>query len=407
MKGLLYTLAIIIFAASVALFMRQDPGYVLISVQNYTVELSLALLVVGILLFTATVHYSLKAFSKVISAPKALQNWQVKRINQKANVALKQGLLAESQGAWKQAEKNLITHVRETETPMINYLAAARVAQAQGASERRDLYLKKAYEAAPKGDIAVELTQAELQIEEGQYEQALATLNHVYQLAPKNTHVLRLMARLHQDLGEWEKLVLLIPVLEQRKALPAPRLETMTRTTNIAILKSAIESGDSVQLHNAWNEMPKSLRHDVELLTLYLQALVKKGDHQNAARYIDEQLKQFWNDDLVRLYGRLELPNTQHQLKVAEDWLPYRKDNPVLLLTLGRLCEKLKLWGKARAYLESATRFGRDPEAFYTLARLLEGMGEKEQSAVYYRKGLALVFNDSIVPEAPPLKAVN
>ena len=69
----------------------------------------------------------------------------------------------------------------------------------------------------PSADVAVSLTQAELQLADHQLEQALATLKHLRSVAPKHTYVLRLLRRLYEQLGDWEHLRELLPELRRRK----------------------------------------------------------------------------------------------------------------------------------------------------------------------------------------------
>ena len=90
-----------------------------------------------------------------------------------------------SEGRFEQAEKILLKQVSHSDTELLNYLMAARSAQQQGAYDRRDEYLRLAHKAMPSADIAIGITQAELQLSHNQYEQALATLNHLSSIAPK------------------------------------------------------------------------------------------------------------------------------------------------------------------------------------------------------------------------------
>jgi uncharacterized protein HemY len=53
-----------------------------------------------------------------------------------------------------------------------------------GQDERRDRWLRQAYENLPEAANAVLLTQAELQLDQAQYEPALATLRQI----EENTH---------------------------------------------------------------------------------------------------------------------------------------------------------------------------------------------------------------------------
>ena len=99
----------------------------------------------------------------------------------------------------------------------------------RGEHERRDAYIRLAHENMPSADVAVSLTQAELQLADHQLEQALATLRHLRSVAPKHTYVLRLLRRLYEQLGDWEHLRELIPELRRRKVRYHKALALMAR----------------------------------------------------------------------------------------------------------------------------------------------------------------------------------
>ena len=70
-----------------------------------------------------------------------------------------------------------------------------------------------------------------------------------------------------------------------------------------------------------------------------------------------------------------------------------------LLLCLGRLSARDRLWGKARDYFESSYRVEHSAEVCAELGRLLTELGEPKVAAAYFREGL-LLREDSL-PELP------
>ena len=79
-------------------------------------------------------------------------------------------------------------------------LQAARAAHLQGKDERRDEWLRMAFQDAPEAANAVLLTQAEFQLDREQYEQALATLRRIEENSKDHSHALALLARLGEAL---------------------------------------------------------------------------------------------------------------------------------------------------------------------------------------------------------------
>ena len=83
----------------------------------------------------------------------------------------------------------------------------------------------------------------------------------------------------------------------------------------------------------------------------------------------------------------------------AESWLSGHPEDPQLLLCLGRLAAREKLWGKSRDYFESSYRADRSAEVCAELGRLLAALGESKVAAAYFREGLQL--KESQLPDLP------
>ena len=101
-------------------------------------------------------------------------------------------------------------------------------------------------------------------------------------------------------------------------------------------------------------------------------------------------LKRQWDPELARLFGLVEGRNLKRQLAFAENSLSRFPRDAALLLTLGRLCKKLQLWGRARSYLEQSNEAQPNPEACQELATLLEQQGEHAAARMYLQQGLNL-----------------
>ena len=135
------------------------------------------------------------------------------------------------------------------------------------------------------------------------------------------------------------------------------------------------------------------------MLQGYVAMLIEQGADAEAEKVIKRGLKHKWSSELVRQYGYVESDNIPRQLAQAESWLADHTDDAQLLLCLGRLSARDKLWGKARDYFESSYRLERSAETCAELGRLLLGLGEPRVAAAYYREGLQLL--ETGLPELP------
>jgi HemY protein len=389
MSTLLKIWLVVLAGAGIGVVLSQDSGYVLLAFGRYTVEMSLALLLMLLAVLFVLLYLGIRLIVRTLHLPADVRDWQKQRGSRLARHAMTRGLLEMSEGSWRSAERRLVRFADRSDTPLLNYLAAARAAQLQGAHDRRDAYIRLAHETMPSADVAVSLTQAELQLADQQLEQALATLKHLRSVAPQHTYVLRLLRRLHEQLGDWEHLRELLPELRRRKIDDEATLDLLENRTHRALLEQAFLARDVSRLDHAWADVPRTLRKTPQLLGDYTGYLQDLGEHARAEKLLREALQNHWDAQLVDTYGLLELPEPGKQLAFLERLLADHPDDPTLLLTLGRLALRARLWGKGRGYLEACISLNGPPQAFRELGQLLERLHEPERALDVYRRGLS------------------
>lgn len=378
-----------------ALLVRKDSGYALLSWDVWTVEMSLATLVLVALLLFASVYLLTRATARIFEIPSRLQDWQHRHQTRRAQQSLTRGQLQLAEGEWEKSERSLVQYAEQSDTPLLNYLVAAKAAQSQGAHDRRDAYIRLAHKHVPSADVAVGLTQAELQLADEQLELALATLIHLRGIAPRHRHVLKLIARLYERLGEWKQLLELLPTLRKQKVLDNEQLSQLEIKAHKALLDQAAAAGS---LDRAWSQMPKALQQNPQLLLNYATHLHEINRDPVAEPLLRQSIKKSWDQQLVLLYGLLNGEDPKQQLNCAEALLEQQPHNPVLLLTLGRLSLRDKLWGKAKSYLEASISASGPVEACQELGHLLETMGEPDKALAVYREGINKTATGNTIP---------
>ncbi len=393
MRLLFAVLVVLVGAVVLALLLLQDPGYVLIAYDAWTVETTLSFFVVAVLAGYLLLYLIARTVRGLWHMPARFRGWRRRQQRERSRIAFNRGMLALSEGHWKQAERRLLRQVRGADVPMLNYLGAARAAQHLGETERRDRYLHLAHETAPRTELAVSLTQAELQIANHQLEQALATLTHLRSAEPNNTYVLGLLVRLYRELRDWQHLRDLLQDLRRQQVLPREEIADLEHRVYLELLNLAASRQDSTGLRETWNQLPGPLQDDEELLSTYVRHLVDLGKSADAEPLLRAKLRSRWSEGLVYLYGLVQGTDPGRQLATAEQWAKEHGKSPVLLLTLGRLSLRNRLWGKARIYLESSIGAGPRPETYKELGALLERMGDQDAAMNCYREGMALAVS--------------
>jgi HemY protein len=381
--SLIVVIATLVFAFA-AHFLLQDPGYVAINFRGYLVEMSVPVLL-GIAVVLVVAAWAVR---KLIIAPRLIGEAAGRYRAGRAGQKLTRGMIEVAEGNFARGEKLLARAASTSDTPLFNYLQAARAAHLQGNDQRRDEWLKLAYEHTPAAANAVLLTQAELQIDRRQYEQALATLRRIEENSRDHSYALGLLGTLYYRLEDWENLGELLPRLKPQGRVSSDTIRKWTVRVHREHLDRAAD-GDAVQA--AWSNVPRNLRSDIELLEAYFSALIRNGKHEQAEKELGAALKKEWRGPLVRLFGLVEGPDASKQLKRAEGWLASHPEDPDLLLTAARLCLRNELWGKARSYLETVIALRPTPEAYQDYGQLLNRLGEGDAAADAFRDGLGLV----------------
>jgi HemY protein len=359
MKRLFILFIILLIAVWLGLMIHSNSGYILISYKSWSIETTLWMMALIIILLFLLIYFLISLFRKTNAVSRRIHHWSEERHLRKARKQTNLGLCQWAEGKWSQAEKNLLKAAKHSEIPLVNYLIAARVAQGQGEYDKRDNYLRKAHASTSGVEVAVGLTQAQLQLSAGQLERALATLMHIKRLVPHHTYVMRLLQRVYLELNDWQNLQSLLPELRKYKALKPKKLLKLERKLYLSLLEQQHSLGS---LTNIWAQIPTNWQNDIEILLAYSNALINNNGGDIAEKLLHNALKK-------------------SRLKTHDNDAP-------LLLTLGRLCIRQQLWGKAQDYLESSIALKSDPAAYRELGQVMENLGHKGAALEYYRKGL-------------------
>ena len=334
--------AALILSAFAAHFLLGDPGYVAINFRGYLIEMSVPVLVSLVVLLVIGVWL----IRRLIQAPRRLGEAAGRYRAGRAGLKLTRGMIEVAEGNFARGEKLLARAASTSDAPLFNYLQAARAAHLQGKDERRDEWLKLAYEQTPEAANAVLLTQAELQLDREQYEQALATLRRLEENSRDHSHALALLGRLYFRLQDWAQLTEILPRLQKQGRVKQATLDEWTVRIHRENFVSAAD-GDAIVAE--WKSVPKRLRGNVTLLDAYYMSLMRVGLHDKAEKDLAAALKAEWRAPLVRLFGLVEGSDPSKQLKRAEIWLAKHGEDADLLLAAARLCLRTELWGKARS----------------------------------------------------------
>ncbi len=397
MKLLALIIISLLLAVGIGNYAEHDSGQMIITISGWTIQTSFSFFVISIVVLFLMFYFLLRLISRFWNMPGQLGSWKKGRHQRLSEKYLSRGLMALVEGDWNKAEVSLTKGAPHSQAPLVNYLAAARAAQQLGAVERRDGYLMQAYKDDPDAEVAIGLVQAELQIKQQQTEQALATLTHLHDQKPKQDQVKKMLLHTYAELKDWDAMLELLPKIQRAGILPREQIQARQLEAYGGLLKQVGMDADKEKLGNTWSNIPRKLRAEFHLIEVYTEEKLKLSEASDCEPLIHKALKKQWDIALLGLYGLVEGKDIARQLKFAESFLSSHAREPVLLLTLGRLSVKNKLWGKARTYLEESIEINPLPEAYRTLASVLDELGEHGAAAVQYQKGLELATAGVVV----------
>ena len=396
MKNGLFFFSSLLFALAAVFFVNkwlgafENPGYVLIGIGSWSMETSLIAFLIGLIATFYVLYLFFRFLGWLIRLP-----WQVK--NRSRNIkfnrsqdALIAGLVGSAEGNWEQAEKVLIKHASHSGAPLIHYLTAAKAAQSRGAYDKRDEYLKKAAAHAPGSDVAIGLTQAELHFSANQFEQALETLTKLHSIDATHASVLKLLHQTYQHLGDWQGLRKLLPTLNKNKVLMETEIKKLEIEAFGGLLKQAIKQGSTNEMRLLWTEIPPHIKKNPDIAAVYFAAMINVGLGAEIENELIETLTINWDETLLLLFGSLRSKDVFKQLEIAEAWLPYHKDDGVLLTILGKLSLVCQDYVKAEDYLAKSIAHDPNVQAYLLLGDLFSVQGEEHKANKCYKQGLEL-----------------
>jgi len=406
MKWKIVFLVALIVGALGGSWLKNLPGFVIIAYEKTSYEMRLWVAVAIILfIWSLFLLFGILLRSLLTSAGK-MKGWKGGRQWKKARKQTIQGMLAFSEGRWEQSEKAMIAAAKQSDTKLVNYLIAAQAAQYQKAEgqnsvERRDAYLRAAHKLEPGAGVAIGITQAQLQLDNYENEQALATLNELKIKSPNHPFVIKLLCIAHQRLNDWNSIVELLPAIKKLKVHNEEKLNILENTSVRNLLNEIAEKKELEKLKDVWQNLSSYLRKKESNQLHFIMLLIKFEQMDEADRLIKPFFKKNASDkklitNVIELFGEIKLTNSSQQFNFLENWYTQSKQPPnEAYLSLGKIAFNAELWGKARFYLERSLQTNPSAETYLIMANTLKKLNDHELAFECYKQGLEFVVKNN------------
>lgn len=427
MKGVFWFLGLAAAAIALALLVGSNDANLTLFWHPYRVDLSLNLVLFGLLLLFGLSHAALRALALLRSLPQQAQRWRTHQLERSAQASVLEALAQQHAGRYVRAQsaaRQALAQVgqlgshhfpgREQAQTLAHLLAAESAHQLSNFDERdRALAAALASPAASQAGearAALQLSAAAWALEQQDASAAAHWLGSLPQGVARRIRALRLrlrLARLQQDHAEAIELVRL---LSKHRAYSAQASRSLLRGLVLDRLRAA---RDPVALQQAWRTLDPAERAVPELALAALehwQRLLAATQFQpadagqGAPRWLDDCLKSAWAgypvmDDALR--RRLLLCLESLLPGLGADWLAQieqaqqrQPGDAGLQYLAGQAYLQRQLWGKAASLLGQASAQLTDPDlarrCWCSLARLAEERGDTDAARVAWKKAALL-----------------
>ncbi|HWJ95314.1 MAG TPA: heme biosynthesis protein HemY [Telluria sp.] len=391
MRLLLWLVALMAAAIGIAVTARFNPGNVVFFYPPHRIDMSLNLFVVLAVLLFLLLYALVRAVRATLGMPERVAAYRQRRREREGNKGLRDALKALFEGRFGHAEKAAMRAAELPENAGLAALIGARAAHRMREPARRDAWL-----AGVVHDNSLKtarlMTMTELLVDDHQPEAALEAVAELNASGQRHIHALQWSMKANQQARNWPEVLRLVRILDKRKALHPALSSRLREMAYDALLSDALHDAESVR--RMWATVPAEDRAKPFVAERAAAAFNARGLHDEARAIAEDALKADWDERLVRAWresaGATGSPTLLGQIEKCEGWLKERPNDAELALTLGSLCLRQKLWGKAQRYLEQALSDATEGEmvreTHLKLAQMHEALGQTEEAASHYRQ---------------------
>jgi len=377
----------IIIAAGLFLgpILTDQKGYVLIAVDDWTIETSIVVLVMVIIVFYACLQLAEWAVINTVSLWGRTRHWFGWRRHQLAQEKTLSSLLDLAGGRFEMAEKDSSRYAKLSDQPMLNYLTAANAAQKLGKIAQRDKYLESAT-LLDSEDSALVATRLRMLIDDSDAIAATAWLATLSAPVLNKPEILALALPVYQQAKQWSLVLPSATKLYKAKLITSEQFDKITWQCHQALLEEAAEIG-RVELHDYYNALSRKLRNNIDIFTHYANLVINAGGFNEIETSFFKLLRKDVNFNLIPLLVKANdsKSNSDKLLSLEQKFTKYA----VFHSTLADLFADLRQWQEAKSRYQQALELEPSASLYHKLALAQQELGEKNGALESFNKALA------------------
>jgi len=390
MRIFLWFFGIFASAVGLAVLVRYNVSNVVIFFPPYRIDFSLNFFLLLLFLLLFVMYFIMRTVDTARRLPSQVADYRRKKREDESNMALREAMKALFEGRFVQAEKSAVQAQTLPENAGNAALIGARAAHSLSQMARRDAFLAS-LEKDESFRTARLMTRLELLVRDQQVRPALEVLEELNASGTRHVQAQRWALKAHRQAGNWGEVLRLVQSLDKHHAI-RPVLANRLRKLAYADLFSP-DQHDAESIELLWQKVPEADRQHPYVAMRAAKTFHACGQGDRARELLVAAMAAGFDDRLVKAYRTCAAESGSEallkQIENAENWMNTNPADPELMLTLGALCFREKLWGKAQSYLERVIYNQKDStllrEAHLLLAQLHDTLGRAEEAAQHYK----------------------
>jgi len=344
-------------------------GYVLLEFFQYSLETSVPVLLLGMLLG----YLLIRILSLIWRSPRIIREMLANRSAKRTQRLLNDSLILLSKGDIRKAKKKLKSASSTNHPILQSFLLNIEISIESGDIVESHNWVEKASSKLPEVKDYIYTFASKSLIDAGCFIDARSYVDELIESNPKNPAANQLLFKILKDTRDYD--LILRKIFEFSDYINDDELAQ----TIHSMVKDAIKHQKPTE--TVIDRIPKSIETHSMIVTSKIEAWINNKEYLKAEIELRKQIPNNWNKELILLYAELGDDKLNELSERTDKWLEERPKDANLWLVASRLAQKDGLWSKAQQCIERSIEITPASETYTELALILSELGEKEQAS--------------------------
>lgn len=361
---------------------QANKGYVLISWDQYTIEMT-AISLLMMLFFSFFLLWAAKRLlGGLVAVLSGSVSWFSHFGSRKRRNAWQSGLMALEMNDFESAKQQLV----KAQGGDFNGLELMALARAEYALQDYDNAIRHYEQACQLKTVRVAATckLCEHYLANEQHSRVIPLIEALPENEQTAVPLIHLWARTLMEQERWSALDEKLPVW--KKALSKAQWQSLQQQSAQGAYAEIAAKDGAFSLRQIWEKQPRKVRKDPVHQAAYVKQLLQQNVFQEAEQALVGFQKKNPETELLPLFKALRLPNPAASLKLLESWIKRDPQNPELLSILGHLAWQGKDVKLAEQALKKALTMRANKDDLLLLAQVKEHQADHAGALQLYKQ---------------------